>query len=124
MIIIESLNNRDIAIIIWILIAIPFLLLFKPFRKFLCESIRILRTKVFITIFLGIIIHIALITYGLFTLKMWKLQNIASTIFWLLIVGLPFAFNSISKGHEYFKERAIECIKLTIIIEFITNCKR
>lgn len=119
--IVEILNNRELALLLWITIAVVGAFFFKPFRTFLSTAVEIFTSKTFLLIFLLLIGYLILILYCLSKLALWQFSLLKDTVFWLVGVGFVIAYNSIGKDTQYFKNLALSSIKFTIILEFITN---
>jgi hypothetical protein len=119
--IIKDLNNRELAIVTWIIIGIISFLFIKAFRKFIADISKIIFSKSFIVIYLLLFGYLCLVLLELNRIKFWDYSLFTDTLFWLIGAGIILVMNSISKDSNYFKKIALNSIKITILIEFIIN---
>lgn len=94
----EIFNNREIAIGIWVLIAVIILLFLKPTRDFLKTAIPILFSKKFVIFYAVFISFLIAVLYGLHWLGVWNIGLLKDTIFWDLFVELPLFAKTIDKA--------------------------
>lgn len=119
----EIFNNREIAIGIWVLIAVMILLFLKPTRDFLKTAIPILFCKKFVIFYAVFISFLIAVLYGLNWLGVWNIGLLKDTIFWVLFVELPLFAKTIDKAKysHFFYTIIKENIALVVIIEFFLN---
>ena len=117
----KSFNNREIALIFYLLIFILWTLTQKKIRESIFEVIKALFTKqIFISI-LCLFIYITIVVYGLSLVDLWNIGLIKDTIYWTFGVGFILMMNSNKalKEEHFFKKYVQENIKLFMIVEFI-----
>ena len=114
-------DNRELALITWIVLVCIVLILIKKFRSFFSEISEIIFSKTFVVIYLLYIFYIFFILYLLNSIRFWDLSLLKITIFWFITVGIVIALNGISKDSIHFRKVAFDCIKITVILEFIIN---
>lgn len=119
----EIFNNREIAIGIWVLIAVIIFLFLKPTRDFLKTAIPILFSKKFVIFYAVFISFLIAVLYGLHWLGVWNIGLLKDTIFWVLFVELPLFAKTIDKAKDahFFHTIIKENIALVVIIEFFLN---
>jgi len=120
-IITKTFNNRELAIITWILIALIGLIFLKPFREFIKTALYTFSRPNFVTIYLLMFLYLFLVIEGLIKIKFWNIYLIKDTIFWYISVGVVLALRGISKNVSFFKKTLVESLKITLLIEFFIN---
>lgn len=120
---ISWLNNRDISILIWLVLVLFLVLIYKPTRPHIIDMIKIIVTSQIGTIFLICIAYMLSIMLVLQKNGYWEMSLTKEAIVWLF----GFAFYSTFKVNQqkdhgkYFKGLIWDAIKLTTILEFATN---
>lgn len=117
----NAFNNRELAILTWIAIAIFIAIFSKAFREFLGTAFKIVTSKTFGSIIILLIAYLFFLIWGIHKINLWGFHLLKDTIFWLFTVGFTISFKSIGKDIDYFKKLVYNSIKLTIILEFIVN---
>ena len=119
----KTFNNREIALISYLLIFIIWALVQKKIRKSFISVIKaILAWKILASIF-SLIIYVAIVVYGLFKIGLWEKFLIKDSIYWTFGVGLVImmSFDKALKEEHYFKNLVKENFKVLLIIEFIVG---
>ena len=119
----EIFNNREIALGMWLLIAIVILIFTKPGREFIRTILPTLfccKFVIFYTVFLS---YFGLVVYGLYVIGFWDASLLKDTIFWILLVELPLFAKTIEKAKDnhFFAQLIKENIALIVIVEFLLN---
>lgn len=117
----KTFNNREIALIFYVLIFILWTLKQKEIRGSFFGVIKALFAKqIFISI-LCLLIYITSVIYGLSLISFWKFNLIKDTIYWTFGTGfiLMMSSNKALYDENYFKKFIRENIKLLMILEFI-----
>ncbi len=119
-------SSREIALMLLILIAMVIVLFIKSVRKalfvFVKDAVKILLTGNFLILIELLVVYFLGVIYLLYKLNIWNIHNLKDTIFWLIVVGFAIIFNSIrARTTGYFKKVFFNAIKLTILLEFISN---
>lgn len=120
----DILNNREWALLIWVIPIAIFILFFQKvdeIRESLKELIQaffvgsILRTLTLMTIYISFVI------YGLFKIGLWELHQLKNTIIWSISVGAVslLRINSIKAEPSFFKKVVFDNLKLIVIIQFV-----
>ncbi len=116
-------NNREIALISYLLIFIFWTLTQTKIRKSMTGVIKaFLAWKILVSIFI-LMLYVALIVYGLSKIRLWDTSMIKDTIYWTFGVGfiIMMNFDKALKDKDYFKNLVKENLKLLVIIEFIVG---
>ena len=116
----HNLNNRELAIVSWIGIAFILFLFNKAFRTFIKEASSILFSWKFLIIYFFLFGYLYFVLLGLKEIKLWDCYLIKDTVFWFIGAGY-IILNSINNDFIYFKKVALDCVKITLVIEFIVN---
>lgn len=119
-------SNRELSIILWLIIILISVPLIKPLRKpliiFLRNIIQILAKGRILIVFLSMIIYWVVILLFIKILTPWEPIYFKDFIFWLLLVGFSLVFKSIqAKNSKFFLNIFLAGFKWTIILEFIAN---
>lgn len=119
----EVFNNREISIVIWLLILTIFVSTKKDMRKSLAGVVKAFFTpKIYMPLLTSLIPSIlAIILLAYF--KLWDFSMLKDTIYWVIGTGLVMFFNSlkVKDGKTLFRQTAKDSLKLIIILEFIIN---
>ena len=118
----DIFTTREIAIFIWVLIISFLVLLKKEIRIAFINVIKCVFNKHIIIPFCILILYSVIIALIL-NFKINILKFLKDIILWVIFVGVPFAFSSISKkvDKKYFINYAINNIKIIAILEFIVS---
>lgn len=119
----KTFNNREIALISYLLIFTIWALTQKKIRKSFMPVVKaIMAWKILASIF-ALVIYVALVVYGLFKIGLWDKSLIKDSIYWTLGVGLVImmSFDKALKEEHYFKNLVKENFKVLLIIEFIVG---
>lgn len=116
----EFFNNREIAIGVWVAVAITALFFMKPMRQSFKTIIRILFCKKFIVFYVVFIGFLFLVISALKWAELWDIGLLKDTIFWVLFVELPLFAKAIekAKGGRFFVSLIKENIAVSVLIEF------
>lgn len=119
----EIFNNREIALAIWLLIAIAVMIFSNPGREFIRTAFPILFCRKFVIFYIVFLSYFGLVIYGLFTIGFWDTSLLKDTIFWILFVELPLFAKTIEKAKDnhFFKQLIKENIALIVIVNFLLN---
>ena len=120
----EIFNNREIAIGIWLLIALVAMLLIKSLRKiwvdFLKKILPILFCKKFIVFYVVFVAFLVLVIQALKWTTFWDGSQLKDTIFWVVFVELPVFAKAIDKAKDnrFFTRLITDNLKFIVLFEF------
>ena len=119
----DIFNNREIAIGLWVIVAIILLLFTKAAREFLKTALPILFCKKFVVFYIVFLSYLAVVLYVLNWAGWWDFELLKDTIFWVLFVELPLFTKAIEKadGAHFFRKLLKDNIAVTVIIEFFVG---
>lgn len=117
------MNNREIATLIWILLAI----IASLFSSKLRSAIRTLLKAFFVRQIVAIVLLSITYTSGVLLLLskagLWDLTLVKDAVLWFIGSGFVIVMNlnEAKKENAFFKKLLIDNFKLIVILEFITN---
>lgn len=120
--IIDSISNRELAISIWIIIALVACLFSKNIRHAIARVLKALFAwKISVSLF-ALFLHTAFYIGILYKIGFWNFSLLKDSIIWYLSFGFVSLIN-ITKINDkkYFRNVFLDTIKWTIAIEFIIN---
>ena len=119
----DIFNNREMAIILWLLIFLIWVLTFKDIRSSIHSFGGTLFQKLFIIAFLAMSIYVGLILLLYFYLHLWDLTMVKETIYWFFGTALVLSFNvnNANDDEDYYKKILLNKVKFILILEFIIN---
>lgn len=111
------LSNREIALIVWILIFLAYSISKGPIRSSFAQVVRLLLGPKILIPLLGLLVLMALITLGLKNVGFWEIQNLKDSTIWFLSVGFVLFMRVGSSGEPgYFKKLLLDETKILTII--------
>ena len=119
----DIFNNREIAIGLWVIVAIILLLFTKAAREFLKTALPILFCKKFVVFYIVFLSYLAVVLYVLNWAEWWDFELLKDTIFWVLFVELPLFTKAIEKadGTHFFRKLLKDNVAISVIIEFFVG---
>jgi len=123
MIIINELNNREIALILWLIIFIILALTMVKVRQSIIGLIKtFFHSKLIFPIFAMLIFIIGTVAI-LRMIGFWDISALNDTIYWTIGTAFVTFFNldKVGKEEKIFKNLIVENIKFIVILEFIIN---
>ncbi len=120
---INIFNNREKALIVWILIVLVCIVVSKSFRPpFLSVLKALFARKIAIAMFV-MLAYISLVVFAAYKLHVWDISLLKDTIIW----GLGTAFimfmnyDKANTERKYFQKVLLDNVKLVVLLEFIIN---
>lgn len=116
-------NNREIAILIWTLIALAWMSSQKNIRISILNVLFCLRQKKIIMIFISMFVYVILIVFLLYKIEIWDISMAKDTFFWLFGIAIVMLinFNHANEDKQYFKKIVLDNFRLILILEFVVN---
>jgi hypothetical protein len=118
-----ELNNREVSIIIWTVLAITAMCLKRDVRSNLLEVFKAFFNRHFLSFFSLASLWMAVCVYGLYRVELWEYANLKTTIVW----GVTFSFSSmfslskIRSDRSFFSGLVSGAVKPTAIVVFVTS---
>ncbi|SFC75817.1 hypothetical protein [Clostridium uliginosum] len=119
----KILNNRELALSIWLMIFIIYLIVNKNTRSSVWSLIKVIFDKKLTMLYICMMIYTSFIVYILYRIDFWKVSLLKDTIIWFLFTGVITAFQAIDKAENitYFKKVFLDNFKFILIFQFIVN---
>ena len=117
------LTTREIAVVVWLIIAGAFVLSKRDVRSSLWNVLRISTQPVILAIAVSMTAYVLGIVLALRSVGVWSLDLMKDTIVWFLFGGIPLAFSSFaSRSNDYhFLGTFLDTIRVTVLVEFLVN---
>lgn len=118
---INTLNGREKAVIVWLLIFLFLALSQKNIRNSMLGVLKAFFQKKIITVFLAMFVYVFFIILLFSKLQIWNVSLTKDTIFWIL--GSAFVLlmnvNNATQDDHHFKKILLDNLKLILVLEFI-----
>ncbi len=116
------LNNREIAILVWLMVCLLWGLSTAPIRKGMTGVVRAALAWKLVTAVLTAFAWMALIVGCLHQLGVWRWANAKVAVLWFLTAALVMIFNVTSADDEhYFRKAILDGARISVVLEFIVN---
>lgn len=114
-------NNRQLAIMLWLLVALAFALRSPGVRRSLGNVSRSLSNKTLLIPIVGFLASVSALLVGAARLQLWNLDLATDTGFWIVGSGslLFFSFDRATKEDRYFRRILGEILGVTILVELV-----
>lgn len=122
----DSLNNREIAVALWIMVAVIYIFSSNKFED-ARKSVRNLAPAFFVRQIISVLIlmsiYMGLVVYLMHGAGLWNIGQIKNTLFWAGSVGLLslFKLESIKKDKKFFRKLALSSLKVLAIVQFVVG---
>lgn len=118
---INTFNNREKAIIVWLVIFLVWALLQKNVRNSFIGVLKTLFQKKILTVLVAMILYVGLVVFIFYKIQFWDVFLIKDTFFWIL--GSAFVLlmniNNAMQDDHHFKKILLDNLKLILVLEFI-----
>lgn len=116
-----TLNDREKASLVWLLIFLCWVLSREDTRKSLGCLLKIFFQTKILSILIAMFVYIFLILWSLYSVHIWIFELTTDTVFWIFGSGIVLLINigKTTQDNNYFKKILKDNLKLIIILEFI-----
>ncbi len=116
-----DLNNREIAILVWVLVLVGAFSLNAEVRKSFAGVIRALFQRLILIAIGTVLLWTGLCVAVLATFGLWELSNLKTTMMWMTTYALVtlFSINSIAEKPKTLSSLAKQAVAVTTIVVFI-----
>lgn len=117
----ESLNNRELALLIWGAAFLVFgALVARPHIKPLLKAFFVPKVS---GVFAALAAYVVGVVILLASFKVWDTSLLKDTIFWFFTVGCVALFPAMKAGEQphVFRDLVLDSLKLTAVIEFVRD---
>ena len=117
-----ELNNREIALILWLCIFVVWMFYQKHIRDKLFRVISTLFSKSILEMMFLMVVYVSLIIYLFNKLYLWDESAIKETGYWFIGTAFIMAIN-FSKAYidNFFRKAVLGNLKFAIVFEFVIN---
>lgn len=118
----HSLNNRELALLIWILFAIIWVVSYPKIRKSFFNLIKAFFKWKLTLAYLLMFLYITCLVLILKAIAIWKIDHIPLTVLWSLCVAFSMLFNYKEANRKnYFKNSIKDNMRGLVFVEFFVN---
>lgn len=116
-------STREIAIFIYAIILLGYVLLHKKGKSILLPVIKAACKIKLIIPFLIVLLYASLFVWTCTYLPFWNWVYLKDIVCWTIFVGVPVCFNATDRQLEkyYFRDIFIDNLKLMAVVEFLTG---
>jgi hypothetical protein len=123
---VDILNNREIAIALWLLAISVYILLSSKMaavRISFKGVVSAFFVRQIMSVLCLMVAYMAIVIYWLSELELWNTEQLKNTVFWCASVGVMslFKLEQIKKDKRFFKHSVIDNLKLLAILQFIVG---
>lgn len=121
--ILDILNNREMATVIWLIIFFLWAMSNSGVRRALRDLLKIFFNKKIIFPLIVMLAYIFLMVLVFKRIGFWDVSVTKDTVLWTLGTALAtyFGINRIAQDNSYFKNVILDNIKFVLILEFVLN---
>src|SRR6266536_6295875 len=117
---VDIFNNREKALIVWILIVLVCIVVSKNFRPPFLSVLKALFSRKIVTPLFVMLVYISLVVFIAYTVRFWDISLLKDTIIWGLGTACIMFFNydKVNTESKYFKKVLLDSVKLVVVHEF------
>lgn len=117
----NTLNGREKAVLVWLLIFLCWALSQKNIRKSLGGVLKSFFQAKILSVFVAMFAYIFLILWLFYSVQIWSFELTKDVVFWIFgsAVVLLMNTNKATQDDNYFKKIIKDNLKLIIILEFV-----
>jgi len=122
----DILNNREIAIALWLILAAAYICSAKRMREVRLAFKRlafVFKSRPLMIVFSLASVYAAAMVYLLLDWGLWNIDQLKNTVFWFFSVGLLSVYNlgKIKTDPHFFKNSVIGNLRLLAILQFVVG---
>lgn len=120
---IEALNNREIASIVWIAVMLLWALNNHDFRASLVGLFKVSTNKNIVVALFLMLLYVMFLVFIFFKIGFWDESALKDTVFWTIFSAFAMCINitHVSQNDAFFKKAILDNLKIALIFEFIIN---
>lgn len=123
MILVESLNTREIAIVLWGFVFFVWALTIRSVRTSMLGVVKAFLHKKVLLVFGAMLAYVWLVVLAFYRIGFWDLSALKDTCLW--VGGVAFVmimnFYEAGKNEAFFRQQVINGLKFTVLMEFVVN---
>ena len=118
----DALNNRELAISIWLIIAIIWGVSNSKIRESLFQVVKAFFAWKLTVLYLIMLAYITALIYVMSILSIWRMDHLPITVMWGVLVAFVMVSDFMkANDSNFFKTALKDNVKSLIILEFIVN---
>lgn len=118
----EVLNNREKAILIWLLLMVILGALSSKFRRPILYLLKSFLSIKIMRAYCAMLLYLSLVVSLLYLINIWNISNLGDTIKWGILVAFLMLYNfEKAMKPNYFKAALLSNFKILVVLEFIVN---
>ncbi|MEX2100000.1 MAG: hypothetical protein WEB19_01165 [Acidimicrobiia bacterium] len=117
------LDNRELSIALWILVALTVMLAFKGTRSSLAGLVRAATTPKIAVPLLLMLLYVGGMVAALWAIDVWTWDLVSETLFWLVVSGfvLFLAHDRMSRDPRFFRRTVVGVLSVTVMLGFVVD---
>jgi hypothetical protein len=117
------LNNREIALVAWLLVLVVAVLVYRGTRGSALAVLKTVASPQMLIPLLAIVAYISLVLAGAYKVGAWDFSLLKTTLFWFFAAALVMFFtaNEATRNNGYFRKVVIRNLQLAVVLEFVVN---
>jgi len=118
-----GLNNREIALIAWVLVLVVGVLVWRDTRESVLNMLKIVASPNMAIPLLTMIAYVSLVLAGAYKVGAWDFSLLKTTLFWFFGAALVMFFtaNETTRNDGYFRKVVTRNLQFAVVLEFIVN---
>jgi len=118
-----SITNRELAVAIWILVFLAWVLTKKDIRRAFGNILRVFLRRLIALSLTLIAVYIYAETRILSFVGVWDESHVKDTIIWAVTIGVVMFINitKISNDEQFYRKAALDNFKVSVILSFLVN---
>jgi hypothetical protein len=116
-------DNRELAILIWLLLFLAWAVSRADLRRSLAGLLTMVVQPPLITVFALMMAYVGLLVYSLALVNVWTIDLLGDTLFWVFgpAMILFFRVADANKDQHFFRRTCLLMLRFTVVIEFLVN---
>jgi hypothetical protein len=121
--ILNSIDNRDLALCFWLLVLLGWILWKPSFRRSRREFLRALLQRQILVAFGLAALTTALLSYTLSLMGLWTLSQLKGSFVWFIVACIPSIMDvpKLSEDFSLFRKAALKNFQLSVFADFYIN---
>lgn len=117
----RQLNGREQAVAIWLLVAMVAALSNKDFRGVIFAFVRALLDPKLLGMYASAALWLVAIVVVLANIGIWNSLLVKDTVMWFVGIAFVLMLNANNSKEHFFHDAIVDNLKLTALIEFVSN---
>ena len=116
-------NNRQLAIVVWLVVALAWMLTRRGTRTALGGVVRALSARKIAVPLLLMCAYMSAVVVGLRRLGLWNFSLTTATVFWFASTALVLfgQFEMASRSPRFFRRAVVGAVSVTVLVSFLAD---